>query len=401
MAIIGASKKAILVILDGLGDLPAPKTPLQVAKIPNLDRLAKKGITGMLAPVKRYIVPGSDTAHLNILGYDPAIFYHGRGPLEALGLGLDLKEGDVAFRTNFATVVDGTIKDRRAGRIDSDSAAKLAKYVPKKVRDIEIIFKTSTEHRGALILRGPGLSRSISPTDAHVSDALPECHPLDDTPEAKKTASIVNEFMKLSAAALSKAPENLGKKTPANAILLRGSGQFSPAPSFYERFGLMGACVAGGALYKGVARYIGMDIILVPGATGDKNTDLPGKANATVKALEAYDFVLLHIKMCDSFGHDGDFEGKVKALEEIDKIIPILEKSGACLIVTGDHSTPCAWKGHSGHEVPMLVYGGERGDKIAKFDERNCIQGGLGHLRGKDIIPLILCITGRAEKYGS
>lgn len=401
MAAPDAHKKAIFMVLDGLGDLPTPKTPLQAAKTPNLDRLAKDGITGMLAPVKRYIVPGSDTAHLNMLGYDPSIFYHGRGPLEALGLGMELQNGDVAFRTNFATVENGMIKDRRAGRIDSDTAAKLAKYIPDRINDIQVIFKTSTEHRGALILRGPGLSSNISPTDAHVGDSLPECHPLDDTSQAKKTANIVNNLMKVVGGQLSTAPENRGRKLPANTLLLRGAGQFSSAPSFFERFGLLGACVAGGALYKGVARYIGMDIILVPGATGDKNTNLVGKAKAAAKALDNYDLVFLHVKMCDSFGHDGDFKGKTRALERIDKIIPILEKTGACLIVTGDHSTPVSWKGHSGHEVPIVVYRGERGDKISRFDERNCMQGGLGHLRGKDLLHLIMCITGRAEKYGS
>jgi 2,3-bisphosphoglycerate-independent phosphoglycerate mutase len=394
-------RKAILLIIDGLGDLPTPKTPLQAAKKPNLDRLAKAGICGMMSPVKRYIIPGSDVSHLNILGYDPSIFYHGRGPLEALGLGMRLHGGDVAFRANFATVSGGTIIDRRAGRLDTKTAAALSRNLTMRIGDVEAVFKSSVEHRGALVLRGKSLSSNISATDAHEGELLHLCHPLDSTYEAKRTAETVNRFTALATELLSGAPENEARKHPANAILLRGAGHYVKAPSFHERYGLNAACVAGGALYKGVATFIGMDLIMVPGATGDSGTDLKAKADAAAKALKTYDMVFMHIKMCDSFGHDGDFRGKTNALESIDRIIPILEKTGACIVVTGDHSTPVSLKGHSGHEVPILVYGGERMDDVRLFDEISCAKGGLGHIRGKDIVPLLLNITGRAQKYGS
>ncbi len=409
---IGSTNKAILIIIDGLGDLPTPKTPLQVAKKPNIDRLAKVGISGMMSPIRRFIVPGSDVSHLDILGYDPSVFYHGRGPFEALGLGIKLQPGDVAFRANFATLGgDGNVgagnsfgspvTDRRAGRIDTETASKLAKLLSMRIDDVEVIFKNSNEHRGALVLRGSGLSSNISPTDPHGDNLLHECHALDNSPEAKKTADVINKFTQRAISLLSAAPENISRQKKANVVLLRGAGNFHPAPSFFERFGLNGACVAGGALYKGVASFMGMDLILVPGATGDKNTDLVAKAKATIKALETYDFVFLHIKMCDSFGHDGDFNGKTKAIEKIDKILPLLEKSGASIIITGDHSTPVSKKGHSGHEIPILVYRGERVDSVKKFDEISCMAGGLGHIRSRDIVPLILNVTGRAEKYGS
>lgn len=394
-------RKAILLIIDGLGDLETPRTPLQAAKKPNLDRLAKGGICGMLSPVKRFVIPGSDVSHLNLLGYDPSVFYHGRGPLEALGLGIRMEQGDVAFRANFATVSGGTVTDRRAGRVDTKTASALASRLSIAIDGVEAVFKNSVEHRGALVLRGKGLSSNISATDAHEGELLPPCHPLDNTPEAKKTADIVNRFTTLAIELLENAPENEGRDHPANAILLRGAGQFVKAPSFHERYGLNAACVAGGALYRGVATYLGMDLVIVPGATGDKTTDLKAKAAAAVKALKDYDMVFLHIKLCDSFGHDGDFVGKKKAIESIDKVIPILEKTGACIIVTGDHSTPVSLKAHSGHEVPILVYKGERKDDVKRFDEASCAKGGLGHIRGKDIIHLILNVTGRAQKYGS
>lgn len=394
-------RKAILLIIDGLGDLPTPETPLQAAKKPNLDRLAKGGITGMMSPVSKYVVPGSDVAHLNILGYAPSIFYRGRGPLEALGLGIKLQGGDVAFRANFATVKDGRIADRRAGRIDTATASALAKDLSMRIDDVEVIFRSSTEHRGALVLRGPGLSANINSTDAHEGEALPVAHALDDSSEAGKTADIVNRFTKAAMERLSRAPENKKREKPANVVLLRGAGNYLPAPSFRERFGLKGACIAGGALYKGVAFFIGMDVIVVPGATGDRNTDMEAKARAAVKALESYDFIFMHIKLCDSAGHDGDFELKKQGIERIDKIIPMLEKTGACIVVTGDHSTPVSLKAHSGHEVPILVHGGERTDSVTEFDEISCAKGGLGHIKGKHVLPLILNITGRAQKYGS
>lgn len=394
-------KKVILMIIDGLGDLPTPKTPLQAAKIPNLHRLAKNGITGMLNPIDRFIIPGSDTAHLNILGYDPDVFYCGRGPFEALGLGIKLNEGDIAFRTNFGTLENNKIVDRRAGRIDTKTAASLVKYVPTKIDGVNIIFKTSVEHRGVLVLRGPGLSSNITPTDPPDLGPIEECHPTDKSPEAQHTAEIVNKFTKLTVESLSSAPENKNSAKKANAILLRGAGHYTSAPSFYERFDLLGACVAGGALYRGVASFMGMDIILVPGASGDKTTSLKAKAEAVSKTIKDYDLVFMHVKLCDSFGHDGDFEGKKISLEKIDQIIPILEKTGASLIITGDHSTPVSLKAHSGHAVPILVYGGERYDDVKKFDEISCAKGGLGHIKGSDMINLILNISGKAHKYGS
>ena len=203
---------------------------------------------------------------------------------------------------------------------------------------------------------------------------MPSSHPLAATSEARKTAEIINKLTKLAMEKLSSAPENKKRKKPANAILVRGAGHFEHVTSFYERFGLSSICIAGGALYKGVATYLGMDIALVPGATGDKNSDLKAMAMASAKSLGEYDFVFMHVKGCDSAGHDGDFEGKKKMIEKIDMIIPVLEKTGACLVITADHSTPVSLKKHTGHEVPVLVYGGERKDNVKKFDEISCAQ---------------------------
>ena len=402
------AEKAILLILDGLGDLPAPKkTPLEMAKKPNMDKLAKTGIQGMMATIGQGIVPGSDTAHLQILGYALGKYYPGRGPFEALGCGISLKPGDITFRANFSTVNGNEITDRRAGRISSEDAKKLEADVNFKIDDVEVIFRSSVEHRGALVLRGKGLSCNISATDPHCLGKVLDSVPLDSTPEAKKTAEVLNKFTRMIGQKLEKNEANLKRKArnlpQANMVLLRGGGAFCAVPSFSQRFGIKGVCIAGGALYKGVASFIGMDIISVPGATGAKDTNLKAKGLATQKALEKYDFVFLHVKATDSFAHDGDAKGKTAFIEKIDKeLIPLLVESGAALIITGDHTTSCVRKDHTGYDVPVLIHEkGGRTDGIGKFSESSAMKGGLGHINGADIIPIMLNMIGKAKMYGS
>lgn len=395
----------ILLILDGVGDLPTPKTPLQAAKKPNMDKLAAEGITGMFSPLGRGIVPGSDTSHLQLFGYDPEIFYPGRGPLEALGIGMELQPEDIAFRTNFGTVSNNKLIDRRAGRIQTEDSQKLQKYLSTKIEDVEVIFRASVDHRGAVIFRGPGLSHHISDTDPHTTGNLIKSIPLDDTPEAEKTARIVNKYIEFAIDVLQNAKENKlrkkKKKLPANILLLRGAGEYRVVPSFVERFGIEAACVAGGALYCGVSKYIGLDVFRLP---KKKNREIiKEKAVAAAKATANYDLVFLHIKGCDNHGHDGNFKGKKEMIERIDKeVIPIIKKTGASIIITGDHSTPVSRKSHSGHELPILIWSKEeRYDNVKKFDELNCMNGGLGHINGCDMMPIILNILKKAEKYGS
>jgi len=396
-------KKAVLLIMDGLGDLPTPKTPLQMAKKPNLDNLAKKGETGLISTIERGVIPGSDTSHLQLFGYDPALYYPGRGPLEALGIGIKLKNGDIAFRTNFATAKGKDITDRRAGRIDTSTARKLEYLLNMRIEDVNVIFKSSVEHRGALVLRGKGLSPDISDTDTHFLGPMQECKPLGKSKSAAKTARIVNKFIKQARKRLDSSPVNKKRKLPANFVLLRGAGSFREIPSMEWRYNIKSACVAGGALYKGVSRYVGMDVPDVKGATGDKNTSLKAKGKAVVNALKTHDFVFVHVKATDSFSHDGDAKGKAGVIGKVDReLIPILKKTGAYLVITGDHSTPCLRKAHSGHEVPILIYGkDERIDSVKKFDEMSCMNGGIGHIIGKDLIHMILNLIEKAEVYGS
>lgn len=407
--------KAILFVIDGLGDLPTPKTPLQAAKKKNFDWLAKNGITGLMSTIRNGITPGSDTSHLQLFGYDPERYYPGRGPLEALGAGIELQEGDVAFRANFATVAeDGKrIIDRRAGRIPTQTGKSLERYANMQIEGVQAIFKSSVEHRGVLVLRGMDLSAAVTDTDPHGrGDGILQSRAADSLGSKEKiyalrTAEIVNAFTEKAFQALGNAEENktreAAKQLKANAVLLRSAGAYKKIPAMKERFDISAACVAGGALYRGIAKYVGMDIIEVKGATGAKDTDLKAKADAAARTLENHDIVFLHVKACDSFGHDGNFEGKKKMIERIDKeMLPALIKSKAYLVITGDHSTPCVRKAHSGHEIPVLVYGqGERKDSVKRFDEISCMQGGLGHMLGSDIMPVILNLIKKGKMHGS
>jgi 2,3-bisphosphoglycerate-independent phosphoglycerate mutase len=401
--------KAILIVCDGLGDRQIKgKTPLQRARRPNMNALASKGISGLMHTIAPGIIPGSDTAHLALLSYDPYVCYQGRGVYEALGAGLELEEGDIAFRCNFATVDDMmVVTDRRAGRI-SGVGPELAKELNgQKVDSTDIVFKATTEHRGVLVLRGEGLSRNVSDVDPHEANVpVMKSKPLDGTMESKRTAFILNRFTSLSHEVLMDNPINIERekkgKPPANIVLARGAGAYSRLDSLQDKFGIKSACIAGGALYKGVARAVGMDVIDVKGATGTADTDLMAKAAAAKSALSDYDIVFVHVKATDNFSHDGDVNGKIRMIEKIDKMVGYLMKTGAYIILTGDHSTPCALKNHCADPLPVTIFGESlRLDGVKKFDEISCMAGGLGRIRGLDVMPLILSYTGRLKIFGS
>jgi len=400
--------KAIILVMDGLGDLPDAKgyTPLSAALKPHMDKLAEDGATGLFSAIGEGMVPGSDTSHLNIFGYDHAKYYPGRGPLEALGAGFPLKEGDIAFRANFANFDYGKIADRRAGRLSTEEARVYAKYVQKlKVApNIEALFQSTVEHRGVLVLRGKNLSPNITPTDPHSIGILPKSVPLDPKDKnAKRTAEAFNKFTKMAMQKLDKVKENKPKKRPVNAIIARGAGTYSKIPSTYDRFGVRGACIAGGALYKGVSTYVGMDVVDVKGATGTFETDLKAKGKAAIQALWSHDFVFVHVKATDSFSHDGNFEGKKNMIAKVDKeLIPVLLRGNCHIIITGDHSTPIKRRAHSGDPAPLLIWGPDvRKDDSLKFDEFACAKGGLGHLHGTELFHNMLNLIGKAQMVGT
>lgn len=404
--------KILLVICDGMADRPSEAlngmTPLEAAEVPNMDRLAREGQTGLMDVISPGIVPGSDTAHLALLGYDPRTVYTGRGPFEAAGEGVEVRKGDVAFRCNFATVDEKmNVTDRRAGRISKGTDKLAASINGMKIEDVQVIFKQGVDHRAVLVLRGPGLSPTVTEVDPHhegkilVSKAL--------ALEAGKTARILNEFTKRSYDVLSRHPVNQARlkegKAPANIALARGPGSPPEVPLFSEQHnGLKGAAVVGISLVRGLCSLSGLDIIPVKGATGSTDTDVEAKAKAAVAALKTHDFVLLHYKATDLFGHDGDAPGKAAFIEKIDsaigEIIGSLDNTVVC--VTADHSTPCSVKDHASDPVPLLVWGkGLRHDLTDCFSEIEAASGGLGHIRGHELMSMLCGLVGRNPKFGA
>jgi len=404
--------KAMLVVMDGLGDRPIKElgnlTPLEAARTPNLDALAARGITGIMNAIGVGMRPGSDTSHLAILGYDINKYYTGRGTIEVAGLGMDLQGGDVALRGNLGTVDDNLmVTDRRAGRI-TDTGPFVKDLEGLTYEGVTLKVRPGTGHRAGVILRGPGLSSRISDNDPHeVGVKVHEVHPLDDSPEAAFTAKVLNHFLIEAHRILKNHPLNQERlaqgKPAANYLLGRGAGYYKQIEKFQERYGLKACTIAGGGLYKGIGAFTGMDLIKVPGATGLPNTDVAAKFRAALEALEGpYDFAFVHIKAADTFGEDGDFQGKKAFIEKVDIAAQVLLDAPHLIAATADHTTPCALKRHSGDPVPLMMVGEGmvRPDLVTQFGERACARGDLGRLTGLQVMPEIINLLGLAKLIG-
>ena len=407
------SRKILIVVMDGLGDRAVKqlhwKTPLQAANRPHLNWFAEHGASGIVDMIGPGIRPGSDTSHLAILGYDPYEVYTGRGPFEAAGIGLVGKRGDVAFRCNFATVdAHHVVTDRRAGRIKEPDTSELAAALhDMMIEGVEVIVKEATEHRAVLLLRGDGLSAKVSDVDPHGEEKVHEAMPLE--PGAKKTAKVVNEFVKRSYEVLNDHPVNRRRKKEgkpvANILLPRGAGVFPDIQPFEERYGMTGACVAGVSLIKGICRVCGLEVVEAKGATGGLDTDMLAKARVAMEQLETYDFVLMNVKASDIVSHDGDALGKIRVIERLDEMVGLIKEKlpeDAVVAFVADHCTPIEVKDHSGDPVPLVIYcQGMVRDANTTYDEAAAAQGGLGRIRGKDILPILMDKAGRSEKFGA
>ncbi len=402
--------KILIILCDGMGDrLTNGKTPLEAAKTPNMDKIARKGINGIMDTVKTGIRPGSDTAHLALFGYDPFEYYTGRGPFEAVGAGLKLRQGDIAIRCNFGTIKNGKVIDRRAGR-DESGLDELTEEINKiRIRGVRVIFKRCMGHRAVLVLRGKNLSPNISDTDPEeIKVPLSKSVPLDKRSNSVRTARILNEFTEKAIQILRNHRINRERirmgKLPANVILCRGAGIISGFEPFGKRYGLKAACISATTLIVGVCKSLGMDIIEVKGATGHINSNISGKVSAAIKALNGYDFVFLHIKGTDEASHDGDFNSKKRMIERIDRevISPVLKKvKNTTIVLTADHSTPVSIKQHSADPVPIAILGDVRTDSVKKFSERECAHGGLNRICGQDLMNILLDLTDRARLFGA
>lgn len=411
--------KALLIIADGMADRPLKelgwKTPLEVADKPSMDHLATVGVCGIMDPIAPGIPPGSDTAMLALLGYDALKVYSGRGAFEALGWGVEVAEGDVCFRCNFATVDENlTVLDRRAGRIADADASKLAESL-KKVelsrKDVEFFFTNTVQHRAALVLRGSKLSPAISDSDPETEGMkVREIKPLNNSPEAKLTVEILSELTQKFHEVLKAHPVNKERvargQPPANFILFRGAGTLPKIKPLSQLYGMKAACIAVTSLIRGVCKAAGMQLLDVKSATGSVQTDYMAKAKAAVQALETNDFVMLHVKAPDIASHDGNAKQKVEVIEKIDKMLAyILNKTDlgeTYVALTADHTTSCATRSHEGDPVPLAIMGPYvRGDDVDEFSERACAKGGLGRLRGKHLMPILMNFLGKVKKFGA
>jgi len=421
--------KLIYVVIDGLGDRPiqelGDKTPLEAAETPNMDTLAKKGKTGLMYTVGKGIAPESDVAVISILGYDPFKCHVARGPIEALGSGLDVKNGDLALRCNFATIdQSGRILDRRVGRsLTTEEAKILAQAVNAQVRleshPAEFEFKNTFGHRGVLVIRsktGP-LSGEITNTDpayervkglgvvkVGAEMTLVNSEPLEDDEAAKTSAELVNEFVQKSHIVLERHIVNRKRsaegKPSANVILTRDGG--SNLPDFFNinrKYGVRFSCFVDMPVERGIARLAGMQMVDLPLPSGNYEADFSLRVKKLLESFADFDCFYIHIKGPDEPGHDGDFELKTRLIESVDghffgKLLPKISLSDCIMCLTADHATPCKLKAHSDDPVPLLISGDKvPGDGVKRFSETECRRGSLGTLeRGTLLMPMLMKI---------
>jgi 2,3-bisphosphoglycerate-independent phosphoglycerate mutase len=406
-----------MIIGDGMADRPLKqlgyRTPLEAAKPASMDKLASMGMSGLLDPVAVGVAPGTETACLTLLGYDAKSIL-GRGPFEAAGCGIKLKQDDVAFRCNLATVnEDLKMMDERAGRIGQETQAlaeAVKTFTPKKASNVHVIYEQSSGFKGALVLRGQGLSPHVSAALPKKGESLLPVKPLDASPEAARTAEVLNEFVQESHRLLREHPVNVKRmaegRLPANIIVPWGGAKTPQLKPFTEKYKLRAACVAGVSIVKGIANLSGMSVLNVKGATGGLDTDTLAKAEAALNAAKTHDFVLVHVEGPDEASHDGDVRGKIAIIKKVDAMVGVIMKNvdldDTVLVLLADHATSCMLRQHTGDPVPIAVASNALvKDGITRYSESAACHGGFSRLLGSHIMPIILNLIGKPERTGS
>lgn len=392
---IETGSKIIFLILDGLGGLQMdghPVTELEAAKTPNMDKLVAENTCGAMIPVEPGVTPGSGPGHFGLFGYDPVDANIGRGVLSAAGLEFDLTERDVAARVNLATLdAKGNVVDRRAGRIATEENQRICQNLLESVKlsdGVEFFLKTEKEHRALFVLRGDDLGGDLSDTDPQ-RVGVPPLAPTGSDTDSQKTARYVTEFLR-------QAKEILKDEPQANFLMLRGFAKHRQYRSLRERFKLEPYAIANYPMYRGISRLVGMDIAPV-------SQNLSTQIDELERTYEKYTFFFMHVKTTDATGEDGDYEGKVKAIEDVDALLPrITALNPEVLVITGDHSTPSAMRSHSWHPIPMLLAAKTvRRDRVTEFNENNCLQGGLGIFYSQHLMNYALAHAGKLIKFGA
>ncbi len=394
-----SKSKVLLVVLDGLGGLPGEQglTALEAAETPNMNKVAEYGECGFHDPVSPGITPGSGPAHIGLFGYAPFKYNIGRGVLDTAGTPFVFEPGDLAARLNFATLAaDGTISDRRAGRISDEEGKRVVKKLSEKITEIDgvkLLLQHVKEYRAAAIFRGAELDGKLCDSDPQKVGLKPlEVKPLTDEPDPKAElgAKLANEFIR-------QAKEVLKDEPKANFLMMRGFDVYDPLPNFSTMYKWTATAVAAYPMYKGVAKLAGMNVI-----ERGQNT-IEEEVQIVEDIWNETDFVFLHIKKTDSAGEDGNMSKKIEVIEHFDRVLPrLLALKPDVLCITGDHSTPCTMKSHSWHPVPICINSAvNRIDNVKKFGERDFMQGGLGRIHSTDVMPLLLAHAGRLKKYGA
>ncbi len=383
--------KYLLILADGAADEPLAelggKTPLEVAKKPNMDTIARKGRCGMLKTVDESMTPGSDVANMSILGYDPEKYYTGRGALEALSMGVPFGEDDMAYRCNLVTIENGKMKDFAAGHITSEEGAALFKSLQEKVSGVT--FYPGVSYRNVMMFPGGEGAETYPPHD--IVDEV-----VDNYMPKGPDADTLMKLMVRAADVFEKHPVNVARKAagknPATTIWPWSAGKKPAMPQFAEMFGKQGAMISAVDLLFGIAACCGMKIVKVPGATGYLDTDYMGKAKAAVEALQGdADFVYMHVEATDEAGHLGSIEEKIKAIERLDEAVGyILENFDGCVMLMPDHPTPIAKKTHTHEAVPFVVMGKDEADGVEVYTEKDVRENGAyGMMKAVDLLPMV------------
>jgi 2,3-bisphosphoglycerate-independent phosphoglycerate mutase len=375
--------KYIILVGDGMADRPIEelgmRTPLEVARIPNMDFIAKNGSLGLAKTIPDKMTPASDVANLSILGYDPRRYYSGRGPLEAVNLGIELEEDDVAFRCNLITASGDALLDYSAGHIKTAEAEKLIKFLDQKLGTNKIRFFPGVSYRHLLLVKR-GSELRLEDLDCHPPHDISGQSIGKNLPRGDN-ADLIIKLMQDSREILQDHEINHVrldlKENPANMIWLWGQGKKPDMPKFKDKFGLTGSVISAVDLIKGLGRILGLEVINVPGATGYYDTDYSAKAQAAIKSLNEKDFVFVHVEAPDEAGHNGDLREKLTAIERFDQLIvgSILEyckdKEDFRIMVLPDHATPISLKTHTQEAIPFAFYGSDIPAKnFLKFNEK-------------------------------
>lgn len=389
----------MLIILDGLGDRPVKelgdRTPLEAARTRNLDRMARHGTQAFYYPLGPGVPVGSGIAHCLLFEYSLED-YPGRGPLEALGTGFELEPGDLAFRVNFATFNNrDTVLDRRAGREDhylDEITKEINAALKDNPFDLDIALRHGMDHRGVLLVRDWGEPVELPDLDPQMPGRQV------DMPEDGEAAEMAHWVFREAREVMEESNYNVKREKqglkPANGLLLRGAGVYREHETFEDKTGLRSLAVAREDLYLGSARFAGMDTI--------REDDDAEKVQKVLHNIHNYDFFFLHFKTTDLAGHDGEPLRKKRAIEEVDRLLrPLMERENLAMAVTGDHSTPCALKTHSGDPVPVVFWGENvPADRQRRFGERFALKGGAGQLAGGDVVRVLMSLAGRMMEFG-